>query len=120
MKVVIKVVQLVKASLKQIVQVVKSRSGQKLKEVSRSLYIGFQNRPLDLIGMSQITSFQINTAYIVREELLFELGCQLCSVVPVVWHVQSRELKAKCFGRVRFIIFVRFILVWGQRKPRLA
>ena len=55
----------------QIVQVVKSRSGQKLKEVSRSVYYGCKNRALDLIAMSQITSFQINTAYIERLNATF-------------------------------------------------
>ena len=54
-----------------IVQVVKSRSGKKLKEISRTLFYGCKNGALDLIAMSQITSFQINTAYIERLNATF-------------------------------------------------
>ena len=54
-----------------IVRVIKTRRGKKLKEICRSVAYGCRNRAFDLIAMSQIASFQINTAYIERLNATF-------------------------------------------------
>ncbi len=54
-----------------IVQVVKQRSGYKLKTVSRRLAHGCLNRAYDLIAMSQVGVGQINTAYVERLNATF-------------------------------------------------
>ena len=45
-----------------IVRVIKTRRGKKLKDICRSVAYGYRNRAFDLIAMSQIGSFQINSA----------------------------------------------------------
>ena len=45
-----------------LVRVIKTRRGKKLKNICRSVAYGCRNRVFDLIAMSQISSFQINSA----------------------------------------------------------
>ena len=52
-------------------QVVKNRSGKTLKDICRRVAYGCKNLAFDLIAMSQISSFQINTAYIERLNATF-------------------------------------------------
>ena len=54
-----------------IVQVVKRRSGRKIKTISRRVVHGCRNRVGDLIAMSQTTMGLINTAYIERLNATF-------------------------------------------------